>query len=602
MADTEGPAAARGLPVRSLRRWATRRFGGRATLPADLRAGAVLGLESVPDGLANGLLAGVNPLLALNAYLVGTVAGAFATSTVLMSVQATGAMAVIISDVPETQTGDARATQALATLALLTGIGMLALGVARLGSLVRFVPSSVLVGFVNAVAINIILSQVDEVTGYASDAGNRVAKTLDTLLHPGQISWADVLVAGLTIALIVVLERSRLGALGMVVAIALASALPVVLDALGTTVLDVPVLSDIVTVPRSLPQLDVPSFGLVAAMVVPALSLVFVGLVQGAAIGASVPNPGGSASDPSGDFRGQGVANLATGVLQGMPVAGSMSATNLVRAAGGRTATANLFAGVVIAASMLLLADVVGYVAMPALGGLLMLIGWRSLKVDQLVLTWRTGPVPATTMAITFVLTLLIPLQYAVLVGVGLAVLLHVARQSNRVVVKHWVFDDDSAFPTEADPPSELHAGDVVVLATYGSLFFASAPAFEAQLPRPGRPGTRGVVVLRLRAKEELGSTVVKVLFRYAEQLAASGSRLMLAGLTPGVRRQLDDTRLTAVLGEDAVFMAHARVGLSVAEAVAYAREWLAAEGPTPGAEDRDPAPGAGGDDPASGA
>ena len=562
--------------TRHARARVTRRFGNRTTIGSDLRAGTVLGLESVPDGLANGLLAGVNPLLALNGYLVGTVVGALSTSTVLMSVQATGAMAVIIADVPQTQTGDARAQEALAVLAILTGVGMLALGIARLGSLVRFVPSSVLVGFVNAVAINIMLSQVDEITGYTSDAPNRVLKTLDTLIHPGQIQWASVVVAALTLGLIVLLERTRLGALGMVVAIALGSALPVVLDALGTTALNVPMLSDLVTVPRSLPSFQLPSLGLVVAMVIPALSLVFVGLVQGAAIGGTMTNPDGSPNDASGDFRGQGVANLATGVFQGMPVAGSMSATNLVKAAGGRTATANLFAGVVIGASMLLLADVVGYIAMPALGGLLVLIGWRSLKIDQLVLTWRTGPVPATTMAITFVLTLIIPLQYAVLVGVGLAVLLHVARQSNQVVVKHWVFDDEAGFPTEAEPPAELPARSVVVLATYGSLFFASAPAFEAQLPRPVGTDVRGVVVLRLRAKEELGSTIVKVLITYAEQLAASGSRLMLAGLTPAVRSQVEDTGLAALLGDDAVFMAQARVGLSVREAVEHAHEWIA--------------------------
>jgi len=559
-----------------VRTWWSGRFGNRTTVVADLRAGSVLGLESVPDGLANGLLAGVNPLLALHGYLVGTVVGALSTSTVLMSVQATGAMAVVISDVPQTQTGDARAQEALAVLALLSGLGMLALGIARLGSLVRFVPSSVLVGFVNAVAINIILSQVDEVTGYQSAASNRVLKALDTLVHPGQIHWGGVVVAALTIGLIVLLERTPLGALGMVVAIALASALPVVLDALGSTVLAVPVLSDIVTVPGSLPGLDVPSLGLVAAMIVPAMSLVFVGLVQGAAIGGTMTRPDGSANDPSGDFRGQGIANLATSVLQGTPVAGSMSATNLVRAAGGRTATANLFAGAVMAVSILLLSDVVGYIAMPALGGLLMLIGWRSLKVDQLVLTWRTGRVPATTMAITFVLTLIIPLQYAVLVGVGLAVLLHVVRQSNHVVVKHWIFDDDRGFPTEADPPAVLPPGEVVVLATYGSLFFASAAAFEAQLPRPVGTDTRGVVVLRLRAKEELGSTVVKVLIKYAEQLASTGSRLMLAGLTPGVRRQVDDTGLTALVGDDAVFLAQPRVGLSVHEAVEHGRRWIA--------------------------
>ena len=94
------------------------------------------------------------------------------------------------------------------------------------------------------------------------------------------------------------------------------------------------------------------------------------------------------------------------------------------------------------------------------------------------------------------------------------------------------------------------------------------------------------MVVLRLRAKEELGSTVVQVLIRYAGQLAACDARLMLCGVTPGVRQQLDDTGLAAQLGEDAVFLAHARVGLSVHEAVESAQRWIApASESTPRAE-----------------
>ena len=93
MGDTERHAATPPL-TRRVRGWVSGRFGNRSTVAADLRAGTVLGLESVPDSLANGLLAGVNPLLALHGYLVGTIVGALTTSTVLMSVQATSAMAV----------------------------------------------------------------------------------------------------------------------------------------------------------------------------------------------------------------------------------------------------------------------------------------------------------------------------------------------------------------------------------------------------------------------------------------------------------------------------------------------------------------------------
>ncbi len=105
-----------------------RRFGTRRTVGADLKAGLTLGVESVPDGLAAGVLAGVNPLFGLNAYLVGTLAGAFATGSVFMSVQATGAMAVILEDVPQVR--GPGAAGAMAMLTVLTGLIMLGLGLA----------------------------------------------------------------------------------------------------------------------------------------------------------------------------------------------------------------------------------------------------------------------------------------------------------------------------------------------------------------------------------------------------------------------------------------------------------------------------------------
>ena len=151
----------------------------------------MLGVESVPDGLAAGLLAGVNPLHGLYGYLAGTIGGALATGSAFMTVQATGAMAVVISDVPQTQSGD-NASGALATLALMAGVIMLILGIARLGSLVRFIPTAVLVGFINAVAINIVLGQFDNFTGYESQGANRIVKSFDTLSHLLQFSWPTV--------------------------------------------------------------------------------------------------------------------------------------------------------------------------------------------------------------------------------------------------------------------------------------------------------------------------------------------------------------------------------------------------------------------------
>lgn len=524
---------------------------------SDLRAGLVHGLVSVPDGLASGLLAGLNPVAGLYGYLFGTLAGAVATSSALMSVQGTGAMAVIIADTPGLRGDDA--PQALAALTVLTGLFMLAAGLARLGFLVRYVPNAVLTGFVNAVAVNIVLGQLAGVTGFSGRGANRIVRSVDTLFNVASFHWPTVLAAVTTMALILVLERTRLAALGLFVAVVLVSAGVALLPGF-----EVPTMASLAVIPQALPAPVWPSFALFGSLLVPAASLALVGLVQGAAIGQSIPNPDGRYPDPSGDFRGQGVANLVSGVLQGIPVGGSMSGTALVVAAGGRSRYANLTAAAVMVVAILALAPAFGYIAMPSLSALLVLIGVRTFKPDQVRMVWRTGKTQATVMSTTFLLTLLVPMQYAVLSGVAVSVVLFVARQSNRVTVKRWTFTPGSPLPTEIDPPTELPAGEVVVLTAYGSLFFASAAVFESQLPAVTPTATGSVVVLRLRGKEELGSTFIRTITRYHDSLAAVGSHLILTGLNERLLAQLRNTGALDRLGADNVFAARPNVGESL--------------------------------------
>lgn len=549
---------------------------------ADVPAGVVLGVESVPDGLAGGLLAGVNPVWGLYAYMVGVTAGAAATSSAFMAVQATGAMAVVVADVPQVHAPAPDADTALFTLSVLTGVMMLGLGLARLGSAVRFVPHAVLTGFVSAVAVNIVLGQLDDFTGYDAQGSNRLSSALDTLVHVGSYAWGTVAVGAATIGLILLLERTALRALGLVVAIAVTSALAAGLRA--WTGAEVAVLADVTDIPAALPTVSLPDVGLVLTLLVPAASLTFVGLVQGAAISATVPNPDGRYGDASGDFRGQGVANIASGLLHGMPVGGSMSATALVTTAGARSRTALVVAGVTMAVVILLLADAVALVAMPALAGLLIVVGARSLRPAAIALVWRTGPVQATVLATTFALTVLIPLQYAVLVGVGLSVILHVVRQSGAVRLRRWELTADGV--VESDPPRTLDPDETVVLRPYGSLFFAAVPVLESQLPRVEETSHRSAVVISLRGKEQLGSTFITVISRYAAQLSAAGSVLFLAGVSPDLRRQLDTLGPAVALPRQHVLGAEPTLTASTRRAVGLAADWRRARSGGAGTDD----------------
>jgi SulP family sulfate permease len=549
---------------------AERRFPiRRQTLRQDAVAGLVLGVQSVPDGLATGLLAGVSPLSGLYAYMVGTITGALVTSSSFMAIQGTGAMAMIVADVPAVHdAGDPG--RALFTLSVLTGVVMLAAGLLKLGSILRFVSNAVMVGFINAVGVNIILGQLANFTGYDAEGANRIARAIDTFLNPGLLDLPTLAVGVATIALIIALERTRLGSLGLVLAVAITSAGAI---ALGW---EVATLNDLGVVLGSLPRPEAPVLALVPSLVVPALSLAFVGLVQGASISANYPNPDGTYPDASRDFVGQGAANVAAGLFQGMPVGGSISASALNKAAGARSRQALVIAGVVMAIVIVAFGGLIANVAMPALAGLLMLIGYRTIKPADLQSVWKTGLVQKAVLLVTFLLTMIVPLQYAVLVGVGLSVVLHTVRQSNQITLKRWQLDAKGGV-IETDPPAVLPGGEVVVLQPYGSLFFAAAPVFESALPAVTDASRNSVVILRLRGRSDLGTTFMDVLLRYAQGLVDVGSKLVVVSTNERIDEQLGVTGITDVIGVENMYSGDERVGAAVRHAYDDAVTWVAA-------------------------
>jgi len=549
-------------------RAALRKLFSRKTIGKDAVSGLVLGIEAVPDGLAAGLLAGINPLAGLYAYLFGMVGATFLTSSTFMAVQATGAMALIVSDSDLQSRADP--DRALYTLAIMTGIVMIIAGLLGGGRLVRFVPTAVMTGFITAVGVNIILGQLSNFTGFASQGANRLTKLFDLLLHIPQWSLASVTVGLLVIGLIYLFRLTPVGSLGLVVAVVLGSGLAVLLNVwLDRSVL---LLNDIVDVPRGLPAPVLPNIDDALFLIVPAFSLAFIGVVQGAAVSGSLPTPDGKPADTSRDFIGQGVGNLASGIFQGMPVGGSMSGSTLIVAGGAKTRLAFIFAGAVMALIILFASDLVSYIAMPALAGLLIVIGIGAIKPSRIYSVVKSGPLPTAIMAVTFGLTLLIPLQYAVLVGVGLGIILFVAQQSNRVRVRQ-VHVLDGGRMRETQPPPTVAGDSVVILQPYGSLFFASAPIFEHQLPEVTTESQNAVVIVRLRGTDQIGLSLIEVLRRYANDLRAAGSSLKLVISEKLVFDQVQVSGLADELGAGNVYRSTEWIGETVRRAYADALE-----------------------------
>jgi SulP family sulfate permease len=548
----------------------------RTHLVSDLVAGVTFAVVSVPQAMAHALLATVNPVLGIYSLMVAVPVGAILTSSVFINVSTTAALSVAVgaalADIPA-----GMKVEALAILVLLVGAIQLVAGVFRLGFLTRFVSNAVMIGFLNGVAVLIILGQLSDLTGYRSTFFNRVAQALDLVLRIGQIDVQTTIIGGTTLATIVLLLVSPLRRFAFIIAIALATGVLALLahSAMPTAAYFAAVLTvgDVTAIARSLPEFAVPQVSLVLSLLLPAFSVAIIGLIQGAGVSEGVPNPDGKYPDVSRDFLGQGAANIATSFVGGIPAGGSISGTALIMGAGGKSRWANISVGFFVAAIVLLAAPLVERVPMPALAALLIVAGYQGLRVPQAVVAWKTGRTSAVIMLVTFVATLLLPLQFAVLFGTGLSIVLHVFRQSNKVVVTQWVLQPEG-FPIEQAAPPRLASNQLTVLHIYGSLFFAAAKSIEEMLPTVG-DATHAVVALTLRGKIEIGSTFVTVLQRYAVTLRDHDCRLMLVGLDPAVYEQLAKTGVLRLIGEENIFLAKPQIGAALNQAVAAATTWL---------------------------
>jgi SulP family sulfate permease len=459
--------------------------------------------------------------------------------------------------------------QAVFMLALMVGVIQIALGLLKMGFLVRFVPHSVMTGFLNGVAVLIILGQLNNFTGYQSAFSNRVAQALDTTLNLGDIV-IPITVVGLTTILLIVLfgKIKRLSQYSLVLAMVAASALAA-LPAFGV----VPLVGDVTDVPNALPNFTLPDFSLLFKLILPAFALSIIGLVQGAGISQGYPNPDGKFPNPSGDFFGQGMANLATSFFQGMPAGGSLSGTALVVSAGAKSRWANVFVGILIAIIILLFADLVKLIAMPALAGLLIVVGFQTIKPEAIQTVWQTGLVPRAVMLITFVGTLIMPLQFAVLLGVAISIVLYIVQQANRIKLVELT-PVEGGFPIERPAPRQLSNHTITLLFPYGSLFYAAAKTLEENLPAADE-ARQAVVIFLLRGYDEFGSTMINVLDRYTRTVQGNGGKVMLAGVSEGVLSQLERTGLLELIGRENVFLAQAEWGAAANRALEAAQVWL---------------------------
>lgn len=538
----------------------------------DLLAGLVGAVAGAPQAMGFALIAGVNPVYGLYTAVISTIFGAALGSSTYMTVGPTNALALVVASTLSDLNGGNQ-VELVFVLTLLTGAFFLLFAVLRLGFLVRFVSNAVMTGFITGAGLLIVFGQVRHLNGYDPSGSNALLSFLDWVVHLHRSNPQTVVIAGGAIAVMLLLQRTRLQNLATLIAIVAASVATLLLNWEA-----VALVRDIADVPRGLPTPTLPDLAAVPDLATAAFALAVLGAVQSAAIANVAPGPEGRKPIFGRDLIGMGVGNIVGALFQSIPACGSLSRTAINVAAGARTRWANAIAGGFVALMLLMLGAAIEVVTLAALAAQLILAAVSLINLKQIRMVWRVGLPARAAMLVTFVSTLLLPLEYSIYLGVGLSLLLYLYASSEDITAVQLVLLDNGNF-REQPPPAQLSNHTITIISLHGSLYFAAARQLTNLLPDPSH-SSGAVVILRLREAHGLGSTALNAITAYHAALQAHAGRLILTGVSHELRATLDRAGVLAVIGRENVFEKEDEVFAATRSAFALQQQHAGGDAP----------------------
>ena len=548
----------------------------RETIVPDLGSGLTVALISIPEGMAYAVIAGVDPVYGLYTGMVTTVVAALTGSTSLMVVTLTNAMALVTADALAGLSPDTDPIRAMFTLTLLVGAIMFLLGILRLGSVIRFVSTEVMSGFVFATALLIVLGQYGELGGYISTLeANKLFKAVDITLHISEWDWPTVIVGIGSIVVLLLLKRIAAVEKYADVLIIILSSVFVLL--VGWTTVEL--VGDIANVPsglEALPRPMLPEFSAIPAMLTAAIAAAVVGLAESSGVGASYPNPDDSKSDMSQDFSAQGLGNLAGSFFQAMPAGGSLSRSGVNSGGGARTRWSGVYAGLSLALVLVLFGNLTELIPLTGLAALLIVIGTEIMIRESRILreSWRVDRVATAAAAAVVVIAVFEDLTVAIFAGVILSLLLFTFEAVSKIQAVRIQRREDGRFEF-ADLPRKLPSNEITVIELLGTIFFASVYSYDELLP-DFKEAKNAVMILDMRGRQRTFETSVEFAEKYLSKLHASGNQFMLCNVSDTVLKQIKATEVYDLIGEENIFLSSPIIGVSLEEAWQAAEQWIA--------------------------
>ncbi len=528
----------------------------RDDLRADLTAALVGAIVVMPQGLAFAALAGMPPVYGLYTAMVpAVIAALFGSSRHLVSGPTTAASLVVFSALsPFAPPESAAYVQLALTLTLLVGITQLAMGLAKLGMLVSFISHSVVVGFTAGAGILIVVSQLKHAVGLQIPSGHPHQTLLHLVSHIHLINPWVFIVAIVTIVAGIIGRRLFPKIPYLLTAMVAGSLVAALLNfGLGP---DTSAISMVGAIKSALPPLSLPTLNLstLRELAPAVLAVSFLALTEAVSIARSIALKTGQHIQGNQEFIGQGLSNIVGSFFSSYTATGSFNRSAVNYQAGARTPMAAVFAALLLPLLVLALGPLASFLPYAVMGGLLMLVGWGLVDIHHFRQIFQTSRREGLVMAATFAATLLLELEFAILLGVFVAMLNYLRKTSQPSIYPRVPDPRDPArkFTTN---PTLPECPQMKMLRIDGSLFFG-AVSYVNEVMRRYRERSPGQkhILLAMQGVNFLDVAGAEFLAQQARELRAIGGDLYLYRLKQGACEPMRRGGYLREIGEEAIF------------------------------------------------
>lgn len=523
----------------------------KADLTTDIMAGIIVGIVALPLAIAFGIASGVSPEKGI---ITGIIAGfiiSFLGGSKVQIGGPTGAFIVIIYGIIQ-QYG----LEGLMVATMMAGVILILLGIFKLGTVIKFIPYPIIVGFTSGIAVTIFTTQIADIFGLnfgeEKVPGDFVGKWILYFNHFDTINWWNMIVSLISIFIIAITPKFSKKIPGSLVAIILVTVGVYLMKMYGgITCIDT--IGDRFSIQAQLPEASVPSLNWEAIknLFPVAITIAVLGAIESLLSAAVADGVIDDRHDSNTELIAQGVANLATPLFGGIPATGAIARTMTNINNGGRSPIAGIIHAIVLLLILLFLMPLAQYIPMACLAGVLVIVsynmsGWRVFKG-----LLKNPKSDVTVLLITFFLTVIFDLTVAIEVGLVIACVLFMKRvmETTEISVITDEIDPNKESDMQVNEEHLIVPKGVEVYEINGPYFFGIATKFEEIMARLGdRPKIR---IIRMRKVPFIDSTGIHNLTTLCKMSQKEDIHIILSGVNTKVHQVLEKSGFYELLGQE---------------------------------------------------